>query len=43
MSSVEFAGTCIGPTTGDLVPGRRRVEKKKKKKNEVKRSNSEQL
>ena len=31
MSSVEFDGTCIGPTAGDLVPGSRRVEKKKKK------------
>ena len=29
----EFDGTCIGPTAGDLVPGSRRVEKKKKKKN----------
>ena len=28
MSSVEFDGTCIGPTAGDLVPGSRRVEKK---------------
>ena len=32
MLSVEFDGTCIGPTAGDLVPGSRRVEKKKKKK-----------
>ena len=32
MSSVEFASTCIGPTAGDLVPGSRRVIKKKKKK-----------
>ena len=36
MSSVEFDGTCTpqgtGPTAGDLVPGSRRVEIKKKKK-----------
>ena len=36
MSSVEFDGTCIGPTAGDLVPGSRRSGKKKKSAQDLK-------